>query len=147
MITGDIEHNELPDELLHEPKGASTAGAGTVYIADGAGSGAFEKLPISSLDISIPSVADLSPSSITETITVNGTTLSQTPDGNLVDVSSYVEIPQEFTNTINKNVAEVYSLYVNLKTINDEVKAELSTMNTKINELLTALKGVGIIDD
>lgn len=147
MITGDIEHSELPDELLHEPKGASTAGAGTVYIADGAGSGAFAKLPISSLDISIPSVSALPSSSITETVVVNGSTLSQIPDGNLTDVSSYTEIPQEFSNTINKNVAEVYSLYVNLKTINDEVKSELSTMNSKINELLTALKGVGIIDE
>lgn len=147
MITGDIEHSELPDELLHEPKGASTAGAGTVYIADGAGSGAFAKLPISSLDISIPSVSELPSSSITETVVVNGSTLSQIPDGNLTDVSSYTEIPQEFSNTINKNVAEVYSLYVNLKTINDEVKTELSAMNTKINELLTALKGVGIIDE
>lgn len=147
MITGDIEHSELPDELLHEPKGASTASAGTVYIADGAGSGAFAKLPISSLDISISSVSSLPSSSITETVVVNGSTLSQIPDGNLTDVSSYTEIPQEFSNTINKNVAEVYSLYVNLKTINDEVKSELSTMNSKINELLTALKGVGIIDE
>ena len=53
----DIEHSQLPDELLHEPKGASTAAAGTVYVADGAGSGSFEKLPTTSLDITLESVS------------------------------------------------------------------------------------------
>lgn len=53
----DVEHSQLPDELLHEPKGASTAAAGTVYVADGAGSGAFAKLPTTSLDITLETVA------------------------------------------------------------------------------------------
>jgi len=52
----DVEHSQLPDELLHEPKGASTAAAGTVYVADGAGSGSFSKLPVDSLDIPLESV-------------------------------------------------------------------------------------------
>lgn len=53
----DVEHSQLPDELLHEPKGASTAAAGTVYVADGAGSGAFSKLPTTSLDMALETVA------------------------------------------------------------------------------------------
>ncbi len=52
----DVEHSQLPDELLHEPKGASTAAAGTVYVADGAGSGSFTKLPVNSLDMTVESV-------------------------------------------------------------------------------------------
>ena len=55
----DIEHSQLPDELLHEPKGASTAAAGTVYVADGAGSGSFEKLPTTSLDMVLVSVSSI----------------------------------------------------------------------------------------
>ena len=55
----DVEHSQLPDELLHEPKGASTAAAGTVYVADGAGSGSFSKLPTTSLDMSLVSVAPI----------------------------------------------------------------------------------------
>lgn len=36
-----IEHKNITDAERHEPKGASTASNGTVYIADGAGSGAW----------------------------------------------------------------------------------------------------------
>lgn len=35
------EHNTLTGSSLHEPKGASSAVAGQVYVADGAGSGSF----------------------------------------------------------------------------------------------------------
>jgi hypothetical protein len=37
----NINHNSLTDPFLHEPKGASTALAGQVYIANGAGSGVW----------------------------------------------------------------------------------------------------------
>lgn len=64
----DVEHSQLPDELLHEPKGASTAAAGTVYVADGAGSGSFSKLPTTSLDITPIAVALITtPSTSVET--------------------------------------------------------------------------------
>ena len=53
----DVEHSQLPDELLHEPKGARTAAAGTVYVADGAGSGTFQKLPTSSNSTSFSSLS------------------------------------------------------------------------------------------
>ena len=35
----NVNHSALSDPYLHEPKGASTANAGEVYIANGAGSG------------------------------------------------------------------------------------------------------------
>lgn len=35
----DVNHNTLTDPYLHEPKGISTALAGQIYVADGAGSG------------------------------------------------------------------------------------------------------------
>lgn len=64
----DVEHSQLPDELLHEPKGASTAAAGTVYVADGAGSGSFTKLPTTSLDMTLVSVDTITtPSTTVET--------------------------------------------------------------------------------
>ena len=34
-----IQHKDIPEAQLHEPKGVSTALSGTVYVADGAGSG------------------------------------------------------------------------------------------------------------
>lgn len=41
-------HKDLTDPQLHEPKGASTATSGTVYVADGAGSGSFQAYPSAS---------------------------------------------------------------------------------------------------
>lgn len=40
-----IEHDSIPNADIHEPKGASTATEGTVYISDGAGSGAWRHHP------------------------------------------------------------------------------------------------------
>jgi hypothetical protein len=37
-----MEHANIPEAGLHEPKGVSTAAAGTAYIADGAGSGTWQ---------------------------------------------------------------------------------------------------------
>lgn len=37
-----IQHSAITDPDIHEPKGASTAAAGTVYISDGAGSGSWQ---------------------------------------------------------------------------------------------------------
>jgi hypothetical protein len=37
-----IEHKDIPEAQLHEPKGVSTALIDQVYVADGAGSGSWE---------------------------------------------------------------------------------------------------------
>lgn len=39
-----IEHKNIPDAELHEPKGVSTAQAGEVYVANGSGSGAWRDI-------------------------------------------------------------------------------------------------------
>lgn len=39
-----VEHRNLPDNALHEPKGASSAGADRVYISNGSGSGSWGKV-------------------------------------------------------------------------------------------------------
>lgn len=147
MAQGTIEHSELPDELLHEPKGASTAAAGTVYIADGAGSGSFTKLPTSSLDITAANIVDITPSSIDETVALDGAALSQAADGTLTDVQAFVGIPQEITSKINENAAELLRLYNNQATINQQVSNSIAILETKLNEVIVALKGVGIVND
>ena len=40
-----IQHNVITDPNIHEPKGASSATSGKVYISDGAGSGAWTYPP------------------------------------------------------------------------------------------------------
>ena len=37
----NVNHSALTDPYLHEPKGASTASSGDVYVANGSGSGAW----------------------------------------------------------------------------------------------------------
>lgn len=37
-----IQHRDIPDAQLHEPKGVSTASSGQVYTSDGAGSGSWQ---------------------------------------------------------------------------------------------------------
>jgi hypothetical protein len=37
----NVNHSSLTDPYLHEPKGAATAGAGEVYIANGSGGGVW----------------------------------------------------------------------------------------------------------
>ena len=147
MAQGDIEHSELPDNLLHEPKGASTAVAGTVYVADGAGSGSFTKLPTTSLDIASVSIYDITPSSIASTVDMNGESLSQVADGTLTDVQAYVGVPQEITSKINENASELLRFYKNQSQINQQVSNSIAILENKLNEVISALKGVGIVND
>lgn len=53
----NIEHSAVTDPYIHEPKGASTATAGQVYIADGAGSGNWAVLTLADIDVAAPASA------------------------------------------------------------------------------------------
>lgn len=46
-----IQHELIVDPKIHEPKGASTAAAFTVYVSNGSGSGAWSTLSTSSFDL------------------------------------------------------------------------------------------------
>lgn len=145
-ITGTIEHKDLPDSLLHEPKGASTAAVGTVYVADGASSGSFQKLPITSLNITIPEIATAVHTDVDATVSLDGSTLSQSADGSLTDIPSLVNIPQTLTNKINENAAELLRLYNNQKQINQQVSTSLTNLEDKLNTVIDALKGIGVFE-
>lgn len=147
MAIGDIQHSELPDNLLHEPKGASTAAAGTLYIADGEGSGTFAKVPVTSLDIAVPSVADLVPTTITSTTTLDGSGLTVAADGTLTDVAASASIPVAYTVTINKNASEVVRLFNNQSQINADIRTAVDNLETKLDAVIDALKGLGLLDD
>ena len=142
----DIQHSQLPDELLHEPKGASTALEGTVYIADGEGSGSFDFLPMSDVAYTRTEVASLTPATITSTVSLDGSSLSQTPDGVLLDVAAQVDVPVAVTNKINENAAELLRLYNNQATINSDMTTAIGALETKLNDLITALNTAGVIE-
>lgn len=66
-----VDHNNLTDPELHEPKGAATAAANAVFIADGAGSGAFNSHSTFD-DPDIHEPKDISTASINEVYMANG---------------------------------------------------------------------------
>lgn len=142
----DIEHSQIPSEHCHEPKGAPEAAAGTVYVADGAGSGSFIKLPLSSLDTSTQSLTDVDITDIDDTAMVQATSLTQLADGTLEEVTPVVGIPLETFETINKNTAELYRIYLNQTTINQSTKMAVEDALHKINEIIAALKNWGIAE-
>ena len=147
MAIGTIEHKDLPDSLLHEPKGASTATLGMTYVADGDAAGSFQFLPLTYVDFTRTSVGEITPATITSIVTVTGAGLSQTADGILSDVPAAAGIPQTITNKINKNASELLRLYNNLSTIKTDLGTAISALETKVNSLITALETAGVISE
>lgn len=145
-MAGDIQHSALPDSLLHEPKGASTASAGEVYVADGNASGSFMMLPLSNVVFTRTLVTDLTPSTITGTVSLNGSALTQPADGILLDVPAVAGIPQTITNKINENASELYRLYNNQATINTELTNAIHSLEAKLNVVIDALQAAGVVE-
>lgn len=63
----DIQHRLLNDPEIHEPKGVSTAAAGTVYTANGSGSGSWENPAVSSTNTGWVRYSNTDASSLTVT--------------------------------------------------------------------------------
>ena len=67
-----MEHKDIPEAGLHEPKGVSTAVSGTAYIADGEGSGSWQNpIPADIMKVGFADYQDyatsLSPQAISAT--------------------------------------------------------------------------------
>lgn len=91
----NVNHSALTDPYLHEPKGASTASAGEVYVADGAGSGDWKEahqfigahIPFDATTPAYQHSATTSPTVINPTFTVSvsdGFSGTTTPNARLV---------------------------------------------------------------
>lgn len=139
----DIEHSTLPDELLHEPKGASTAAAGTVYVANGFGSGEFTRIPFSSILFTKEYVTELRGFSIDKNIDVVSS-VPDTSDGVLEIVTSDV-LKVDTINQLNKNTAEMLKFIQGQNKINDEVNSVLLNVRTTLNNLIASLKNEGLV--
>jgi hypothetical protein len=72
-------HKDLTDPYLHEPKGAAAAGANEVYIADGAASGSFGRIPGSIVQVT--EISDTTYSSLGSTILPHDDTVPLSTEG------------------------------------------------------------------
>lgn len=80
----NIAHASLTGDELHEPKGVDTATSGTVYVADGAGSGVWQAVGASALTGMIADfIAPVAPSGWLE---LDGSTVSTTTYSSLFSV-------------------------------------------------------------
>lgn len=151
-----VQHANLPDEHLHEPKGAVTALEGTVYVADGEASGSFRKLPVTSLDV-IPETVDMLIDELIDVQTngvvnaiddlsdVDATGLTSETDGTLHNVPYNKQVPMETIDAINKDFAEYYQIFLNVKQVSETSKKDIAELTDKINQIITALKNFGVL--
>lgn len=82
----NVAHASLTGSELHEPKGADSAGLGTVYVADGAGSGSWNSIGTSAFTGMIADFA--SPVAPTGWLELNGAVISTSTYSGLFAVMS-----------------------------------------------------------
>lgn len=106
----NINHNVLTDPYLHEPKGASTALAGQVYIANGAGSGSWvESHRIVGGAIGFSTGTPYAFSATTSDTVLNPTFTLSTNNGFTGLSSPNARIRYDGTETINVSLDAVFS--------------------------------------
>lgn len=142
-----VQHSELTGALCHEPKGADTAAANTVYIADGSGSGSFQQVPLSIIDFTKTTVADITPTVIDDAVVIDGTNLTQITDEEMADVPYSAGLTVPGTNALNKNLRELYKYTINANTRIAELNTAITNLNNKLNTLLAALRSAGVVDN
>lgn len=152
-MTAVVEHINIVDPYIHEPKGVATATSGDVYKADGVGSGVWGTLALGEIDYT--------PTTVTEvTVSLTGTTdgilddlttvtsitgsLTQAPDGTLNPIPYSPTWNATQSNTIEKNFAELQVFYNEQKAINEELRKDLKELGEKTNEIITALNTLGL---
>lgn len=142
-----VQHSELTGALCHEPKGADTAAANTVYIANGSGSGSFQQVPLSIINFTKTTVADITPTAIDDAVVIDGTNLTQITNEEMADVPYSAGLTVPGTNALNKNLRELYKYTVNANTRIEELNTAITNLNNKLNALLAALRSAGVVNN
>ena len=142
-----VQHSELTGALCHEPKGADTAAANTVYIANGSGSGSFQQVPLSIIDFTKTTVADITPTAIDDAVVIDGTNLTQITNKEMADVPYSAGLTVPGTNALNKNLRELYKYTINANTRIAELNTAITNLNDKLNALLAALRSAGVVNN
>lgn len=134
-----IAHKNLTDPQLHEPKGASTAPAGSTIFADGNGATEWRTITVPELDFEKETVEEVDASAVSDGSTISTAGMSATVDGNIADAAN-------FTMT-NKNVKELATKYNDLVDKFNSLLDEHQGLIASVNALITALKTEGLIHE
>jgi len=107
----NVNHNTLTDPYLHEPKGVSTALAGQIYVADGAGSGDWvENSRIFGGYLTFSTSSPYA-HSVTTSDTVLNPTFSTSVNNGFTGLSSpNARIRYDGTETINASIDAAFSI-------------------------------------
>lgn len=140
----DIEHKDLPDELLHEPKGAFSAAAKQLYFADGLGSGTWRTID-GGKDIHLTN-RDLSKEALVEkvaTAEIDSEEITNTATGILEPVSNVYDTVT--MNAINHNMSEMVRLHNNQKQINANINQNIDKLYDYVDKIYEYLKTNGFL--
>lgn len=127
MAQVEIQHKDVTDPQIHEPKGISAADEGQVYVADGEGSGVWLKLSPSDLDFE---QAEFDNTTLEPDVTARtlSDALSGTLTNSVADASTFAQV--------NKNCKEITAQVLNA----DEMIAVLKTNVAELNRVVQAIK-------
>lgn len=144
MTSNTIQHSETPEEYKHEPKGATDAVDRTVYIADGAGSGAFGELAIADLNYTPDTITDGTAEAV-PVITELDSTLASVTDNKVDDAVFNATWSPSQLSTINKNFAEVVMKLDEQIVTNEKLTDNNTALLAKVNELLGIMRTAGLV--
>lgn len=132
-----IAHKNLTDPQLHEPKGASTADAGSLCFADGNGGTGWRKAEVADLDFTPAAVSDATESSASTPGLLDYTGLAGDTDGILNTATNFTQV--------NKNFKEIGVMMKTYRDAYDTLRLEHVRLINEFNALITALKNTGFI--
>lgn len=136
------EHNTLTDPQLHEPKGIATADTDQIYIANGAGSGAWTTPPYTTLDLGVWDYNDAATSTTPIALTLANTDYELTNDG-----------AGTFTNTTYKlvDVGDIWNVSTNRfdwsgLSLGDtvDIRTDITWTSSGANQTLTLSLELGV---
>lgn len=145
---GEIEHKDLSDPYLHEPKGIKTATADTVYVANGSGSGVFKNVK-ELTRMGCWYYDDTATATIPITITPVNTYIPLTNDGNgsdsinthkLVDVDNVWDVSTNRFDFTQFNVGDMIEGYV-------DVSIDNKANDNEVRVIVRLGEGSVIIDE
>lgn len=137
-----IQHRDIPDDQLHEVKGAATAASGQIPVATGTGTTVFQTVPFTACEFGFWDYNDTSTSITPLDLTVAGTEYQLPNNGLGVNTTNAYALPgvsHVFNTSTN------YFQFSNLKlgdTVDIRIDCEITT--TSANNLLNLFLELGI---